>query len=166
MSNINKKSTPVQMREFIARMRKGYNPTNEAKESKKDLNIRDMLKITRNLQESKNLHEEEEQVNNRKTVFDQPNEEQKFLNNFRDIMVNVKFIDLEVYDKLVFWGGTVDGMIQFVYKVTPDESTSGVEFNYLDDFTPDNPENEEIIKRIEGYYDAFYRYWSDNLLQQ
>lgn len=153
------------MRILIGRMRKGYDPTTEVKESKKDLNVRDMLKITRKLQENANK-EEQQSLDNKKTVFDQPNEEQKFLNNFTDIMVNVKFIDLEVYDNMVFWGGTVDGMIQFIYKVSPNESTSGVEFNYLDDYTPDNPENEEIIARIEGYYESFYKYWSNNLLQK
>lgn len=101
----------------------------------------------------------------KKTVYDQPLEEEKFLNNFKDININVKFIELEIYDDLVFWGGTIDGIIQFAYKVTRDEATSGVEFNYLPDFSPDNPENEDIVNRVEGYYDAFYKYWQNNLLQ-
>jgi hypothetical protein len=101
----------------------------------------------------------------RKTVYDQPLEEEKFLNNFKDININVKFIELEIYEDLVFWGGTIDGIIQFAYKVTRDEATSGVEFNYLPDFSPDNPENEDIVTRVEGYYDAFYKYWQSNLLQ-
>jgi hypothetical protein len=60
----------------------------------------------------------------------------------------------------------VDGIIQFVYKVTPDETTSGVEFNYLEDFTPDNPENDEIVNKIEEYYNSFYKYWQNNILQR
>ena len=66
----------------------------------------------------------------------------------------------------VFWGGTVDGVIQFVYKVTPDERTSGVEFNYLEDFSPDNPDNDLIVSKLETYYDTFYKYWRDNVIQQ
>ena len=108
----------------------------------------------------------EEKAMNKKTSYDQPMEEEKFLNNFKDMNVNVKFIDLEIFDNLVFWGGTVDGIIQFIYKVTPDENTSGVEFNYLSDFSPDNPDNDEILKRIEGYYDTFYKYWQNNVIQK
>lgn len=123
----------------------------------KEVTMRDMLKITRRLNEVDG---------NKATAYDQPNEEKKLLNNFKDINVNIRFIDLEVNDDYVFWGGTVDGIIQFIYKVTPEDATSGVEFNYLDDFSPDNPENEDIINRIKGYYDSFYKYWQSNLLQK
>ena len=119
--------------------------------------VRDSLKIMRNLKES---------TGNLANSYDQPNEEQKLLNNFKDINVNIRFIELEVSNDYVFWGGTVDGIIQFIYKVTPEESTSGVEFNYLDDFSPDNPENEDIVNRLRGYYDTFYRYWQDNVIQK
>lgn len=124
--------------------------------AKKDLSIRDMLKITRN------LNENTENIN-KKTSFDQKNEEDKFNNYFSDLNVTTSFIDLDVYDNAIFWGGTVDGVLQFVYKVTPNENTSGVEFNYLRDFNPENPDNDEIIKRIENYYSVFYNYWKNNL---
>ena len=153
------KSSQMNMRELLGIMRNGYRKVNEV--TKKDLSVRDMLKITRR------LHEENEmKPSNLKNVYDQPQEEQKFLDYFRDIPVNVKFIPLEVYENLVFWGGTVDGIIQFIYKVTPDEDTSGVEYNYLEDFSPDNPENDEIIKRIDAYYETFYKYWQENVLQK
>jgi len=128
-------STPNEMRKMIGRMRG---------------------KPTTNLNE--NLQDKE-------TVFDQSIEEEKFRNFFNDMNVSIKFIDLEVFDDFIFWGGTVDGVIQFVYKVTCNEDTSGVEFNYLEDFSPDNPENEEITGRIESYFDNFYKYWRDNVLQ-
>jgi len=164
MEDINKKSTPNQMREFLKRVREGkYTPTNKSQnEPKKTLSMRDMLKITRNIHEGV-VRLNEERVN-KKTVYDQQMEEEKFRNFFNDMNVNIKLIDLEVYDNLVFWGGTIDGVIQFVYKVTPDESTSGIEFNYLPDFSPDNPENEEITGRIESYFDNFYKYWRDNAM--
>lgn len=162
MGDINKKSTPDQMRVLLKRMREGKYDANESQNTpKKNLDVRDMLKITRRLHE-----ENEEKSTNLKNVYDQPQEEQKFLDYFRDIPVNVKFIPLEVYENLVFWGGTVDGIIQFIYKVTPDEDTSGVEYNYLEDFSPDNPENDEIIKRIDAYYETFYKYWQENVLQK
>jgi hypothetical protein len=163
---MNDKSTPNQMRILLRRMREGYvMEAKEAKEEKpkKALTIRDMLKITRNLNEQVDV-EDKKKAENKKNVYDQGKEEERFNNFFRDLNVNVKFIDLEVYDSLVFWGGTIDGVIQFIYTVTPDEKTSGVEFNYVEDFSPDNPENDVIIKRVESYYDLFYKYWRNNIL--
>lgn len=161
-NDINKKTSPNQMRVMMKRMRDGKFVTNESKEPKieKDLNVRDMLKITRSINEA--IFNED--TENKKTVYDQSMEEEKFRNFFNDMNVSIKLIDLEVYDDLVFWGGTIDGVIQFVYKVTPDESTSGVEFNYLEDFSPDNPQNEEITGRVESYFDTFYQYWRDNVM--
>jgi len=160
--NFNSKSTPIQMRELIKRVRTGdYVGESKDNKIKKDMNMRDMLKITRKLNEDVNPDNKQ----NKKTVYDQTREEEKFRTFFNDMNVNIKFIDLEIYDDMIFWGGTADGIIEFVYKVTPDESTSGVEFNYLEDFSPDNPENDEIIGRIESYYDTFYKYWRNNMLQ-
>ena len=158
--NINDKTSPNQMRVFMKRMRDGYVvESSKTAEHKTTLSMRDMLKITRKLNE-----EIENKPQNKKTDFDQNMEEEKFRNFFNDLTVSIKFIELEVFDDFVFWGGTVDGIIQFVYKVTPDESTSGVEFNYLEDFSPDNPENEEVVGRIESYFDTFYKYWRDNIM--
>jgi hypothetical protein len=156
---MNDKTAPNQMRILLQRMR-GDKFINEDT-PKKDLSVRDMLKITRNLNEQ----EEEKEVVDKKTVYDQNIEEEKFRNFFNDMNVSIKFIDLEVRDDLVFWGGTIDGVIQFIYKITPNEKTSGVEMNYLEDFSPDNPDNEEIVDRIETYYDTFYKYWRNNMLQ-
>jgi hypothetical protein len=166
-NNINDKTSPDQMRILMKRMRTGSDGkcgVSETPEVKKVLSIKDMLKITRKLNED--VDGEAEKPVNKETVYDQPEEEAKFQNFFNDMPVSVKFIDLEVNNNLVFWGGTVNGIIQFIYKVTPDEATSGVEFNYLDDFSPDNPDNDLIIKMIESYYDTFYKYWRNNMLQQ
>lgn len=126
--------------------------------SKKDMSMNELLKITRKLVN-------EGSVENKKTIYDQKNEEEKFKDFLGNLNVNVKFIDIKIYDKYVIWGGTVDGMMRFLYIVTPDDRNSGVRFDYLDDFSPDNPENQEIIKKIESYYDEFYEYWSNNLIQ-
>lgn len=161
-NNINDKSTPNQMRVLMKRVREGGYVTNETKTHSKDLTIRDMLKITRDINEGVVTLNEE--TKNMESVFDQKIEEKKFRDYFDDLNVSIKLIDLEVYDNLIFWGGTIDGVIQFVYKVTPTEDTSGVEFNYLQDFSPDNPENEEITSRIETYFNNFYKYWRDNVI--
>ena len=162
-NDINSKNSPNQMRVFMKRMRDGKYEVSETKETPKtDLSMRDMLKITRNLNEEV---EGEEEVSNKKSVYDQQQEEDKFSNYFDDMNVDIKFIELKVTDNLIFWGGTIDGVIQFVYKVTPDESTSGIEFNYLPAFSVDNPDNDKIIEKIESYYDTFYKYWRNNILQ-
>ena len=163
MSNLNEKNTPDQMRVLMKRMREGATTpsVNETSAPKKDLDVRDMLKITRNIHEGKVSLKEDI---NKKTIYDQAEEEEKLDNFLRDLNVNTKFIELKVFDNLIFWGGTVDGILQFIYKVTPTEEASGVEFNYLDGFIHDNPENEELVGRIESYFDNFYRYWRDNVL--
>jgi hypothetical protein len=170
-NNINNKTTPNQMRVLMKRMREGKYEVNEVQQDtpKKNLTMRDMLKITRKCKLNEDVEdtegEEKEETKNKKTVYDQAKEEEKFRNYFDDMNVDIKFVDLDVYDNLVFWGGTIDGVIQFVYKVTPDEKTTGIEFNYLPDFTADNPDNDLIIKKIESYFDIFYKYWRNNILQ-
>jgi hypothetical protein len=179
-NSINDKTAPNQMRVLMKRLREGkYEVSDTTNTPKKDLSVRDMLKITRNplkLNEDvvpsnnpqDNVPADKENITpstNKETVYDQTEEEEKFRNYFNDMNVDIKFTDLKVYDNLIFWGGTIDGVIQFVYKVTPDEKTTGIEFNYLPDFTADNPDNDLIIEKIESYFDIFYKYWRNNVLQ-
>jgi hypothetical protein len=161
------KSGPNEMRILLQRMRGNKNNNLGINErADKNLSMRDMLKITRKLNEQEEIAPEENKVRvNKKNIYDQTREEDRFNAIFNDMTINVKFIELEVYDDLIFFGGTIDGTIQFIYKVTPDEATSGVEFNYLDNFRPDNPDNQMIINKIESYYDSFYKYWRDILNQ-
>ena len=149
---------------LLNKMRRGGFRNEEKKPQTYDM--RYLLGKMRNLNE-----DDEEKLNpkrkirvNKATSYDQEIEESKINKYFDDLKVIIDFIPLEIYDDLVFWGGTVDGTIQFAYKVTPNEKTSGVEFNYLDDFQVDNEDNDEIVKRIEDYYDIFFKYWRDNIL--
>jgi len=103
---------------------------------------------------------------NKITKFDEDRERDKFIRFFNDLNVYVDFINLEVYDNFVFWGGTIDGLVQFIYKVTKEDKSTGVEFNYLGDFNPENPGNDAVIERVEKYFDIFYRYWRNNLIQK
>lgn len=129
--------------------------------SKKKLTINENSLVKSNITKIRKLYEQGNR--NLKTVYDQSNEERKFRSEFDDLNIIVDFIPLKIYDNYVFWGGTIDGMIQFVYKITPNEKNSGVTFNYTDDFSADDPDNEEIVKRIEKYYDIFYEYWRNNI---
>lgn len=169
---MNNKTSPNQMRILLRRMR-GEAYVNEGKETTKhELSIRDMLKITRKLNEDIQPQTDQEETSqekpvNKKTDQDQSNEEQKFKDSFpTGYDINVDFIELEVTDKYVFWGGTINGIIQFVFKVTPDENTSGVEFNMLEGYNEDDPKNDEIMKKVEAYYDKFYEYWIDSVIQK
>jgi hypothetical protein len=91
--------------------------------------------------------------------------QEKMLNYFQEDNVHIEFSKLLVYDQGVFWGGTVDNQLQFTYTVTPDETTSGVQVNYLQGFDKNDQENQKIVDKIEAYYDEFYQYWRDNELE-
>lgn len=175
---MNNKTSPNEIRTLLRRMRGEEEipiMVNEDLKKSKPTFI-DTVKIMRRLNEfadnlvknygvREDVDAEPIKPENKRTIHDQKNEEEKFLNFFGD-EVNVDFIELEVYDNLVFWGGTINGIIQFIYKVTPNEATNGVEFNYLDGFNPDNPNNDEIIKKVESYFNTFYEYWIDGVIQK
>ena len=148
-----KTKTSNEMRIFINRMRNGYDVKNQKKILLKEYTMRDLLKITRSLNEEK---EENEIGLNKITTIDQKNEENKFLALFDNMpeneTVSVIFFDLYVYDNLIFWGGVVDGVIEFTYQVTKEENSSGVMFDFLEEYSLDNSIYDEIIKRIENYY--------------
>jgi hypothetical protein len=169
---MNNKTSPDQMRILLRRMR-GKPYVNESKgTTKHELSVRDMLKITRKLNEDVQPETDQPETAeakpvNKKTDQDEANEEQKFKDSFPvGYDINVDFIELEVTDKYVFWGGTINGVLQFVYKVTPDENTNGVEFNPLEGYNEDDKKNEEIMKTVESYFDKFYEYWIDSVIQK
>lgn len=122
-----------------------------------EMSMRDSLNIMRNLNEGP--------IERTITPNQQKKEEEKFNNSLQNNEVSVRYENLVVLDNGVFWGGTIDNQLQFVYTVTPDENTSGVEFNYLEGYNPQDPENNEVIKNVESYYDEFYKYWRENELQ-
>lgn len=149
------------MRTFLGRMRTGNGKYGGDLDSNiKTPTTRDLLKVIRKLNENF-----EETKKNLATEFDRTREELNFKNYFNNLNVSVVFIPLEVSSDYAFWGGTIDGIVQFMYSVTKDETTSGVDFNYLDGFSPENEDNDEIVNRVKSYYDIFYKYWRDNALQ-
>ncbi|MFW5847323.1 MAG: hypothetical protein ACOCVF_00190 [bacterium] len=125
--------------------------------------MRDLLGKMRKLNEVDITHDQSNRI---ETHFDQKNEEEKFINYLRSHHFNVipnSFEKLEVVpEEYVFFGGTIDNMLQFVFTVTDSEQTSKVEFNYSNEFNRENPDNIDLIDKIQEYYDIFYRYWSDN----
>jgi len=91
-------------------------------------------------------------------------EKDKFRNVFKDDNVDIDFDDFIVTDKGIIFGGTIDGQIQWAYRVAPEEQLSGVDYNTIEGFDPSVPENAAIIKKLESYYDTFYDFCRDNIL--
>lgn len=148
------------------------------------MNTRDMMNIMRNLNNNKpnytttkstisesSKYDVRNSLNKMRklneageaTQNDQRNEESKIEDYFSDLNANFDFQPLEIYPNGVYFGFGIDNVIQAVYKVTEDQKTSGFDINYLPDFDKSNPDNDLIIKRIETYFDVFYKYWRDNL---
>ena len=146
----------------LDKMRKGGYSIPSKKKSN-DISMRDLLKITR----TKTLNEDEDVDNgvkvNKANPMDQKAEEEKFKDAFQYLKVIVDFQPLKVYDDYIFWGGTINNAIQFVYKITPTEELNNVEINYLKDFKPEDPENKEIAEKIEDYYNDFFERWKDQI---
>lgn len=119
------------------------------------------------------LKEEADKKNKKLTRFDQQEEEEKFLRflNRKDSVV--EFIDLEVYEDLVIWGGKIDDVLFFFYRVTPEKETSTFKFKFLDGFDPlgeENIEGDEYVEEqmklfnsVKNYYDEFSEYWRNEL---
>ena len=128
-----------------------------------DLYVRDMIKITRGMKDDKK--KVQSSIPEKISPAEEKEEQEKFENFFRNNNVFIEFQPLEVYPHGVFWGGTIDDQIQWVYKVTPEEISSGVDINVLGGFQKNDPENQEIIKKLESYYDTFYKFWRDNEIE-
>jgi len=161
-------SSPIEMRRYLAIMY-GKEPVKSAKvtveETKKDMTMRDMLGKMRKI--DKPIQSLNEDVQNDLTTnIDRKSEEQKMANYFEENNVTIEFGDFKVMGNGVILTGTIDAQIEFAYKVTPQEESSGIEVNYLEGFEPQDPENEVVIKKVESYYDIFYKYWRDQLFKE
>ena len=174
-------------RESLRRMRninKGVveNFDNKPKNiNKKEMSVRDMLGITRNF---KAVNEAEvnavdfdqdgeieakvidTDVDSRKTMLDQKQQEEKFRNAIKQFNVNVQFEPMKITDNTVVWSGTIDNQLQWSYLVTPDESINGPKFNYSKNFNDGEPSNQDLIEFIKNYYNDFYKYWREGELNQ
>jgi hypothetical protein len=172
-------------RESLRRMRnlkrgviENFDNKTNTDNKKKDLSVRDMLKITRKLTEADMKQVDanndgdvdanfiDTSVDSKKTAFDQKVEEEKFREAIKNFNVEAHFEPIEILDYSVVWNGTIDNQLQWSFLVTPDESVNGVKFNYSENFDENEPDNEELVKTISSYYDDFYKYWRDNELEK
>lgn len=175
---MNTKESIRRMRNFKRGVIEDFNKKPIKEENKKDMGMRDMLKITRNLNESDveqiDLdHDGEKEtklidtsVDSKKTDFDQATEEEKFRNAIKDFNVDVQFLPIEVLDNSILWNGTIDNQLQWSFLVAADESKSGPKFNYSKNFDDSQPDNAELVDRIKNYYTDFYKFWRSGELEK
>lgn len=114
------------------------------------------------------------QLNNMRKIFeaidkasssDTKSEIEKMNRYFSNENIVIDYEELELFPNFVFFGGTIDNSLQFVFKVTENEQTSGIELNFLEGYNPDNEENKKIIDKLEKYYEIFFNYWKENYLR-
>lgn len=132
-----------------------------------DLDIKNNLSKIRKLKEDKDLGD------SKLTLYDQQEEEKRFKRYLRDKDAVIDFIDLEVYENLVTWGGTINNVFKFFYRVTPEYKTSNFNFRFLDGFDPKGEQAEEsdeyvekqmrMFEDVKNYFTIFSNYWRENL---
>lgn len=166
----------IEMRELLKRVRnanKGieYTPIKKStlSESARNMTIREMKRRmlkSQNEYNETNVNEvdDKELMGGKQEMLpqDESKEQEKLQNYLSNNNVTIEFEPFEKYQKGVFWGGTIDGQIMFVYRVTPEEASSGIDIEYLEGFDPNDPENNEIIEKLKRYYNDFYKYWRDS----
>jgi hypothetical protein len=130
-------------------------PTNKLQ----DMSMRDMLALTR-----PKLNEDVARTISQSEI---DREHEKMQNYFADDNVEIEFKDFMVKPDAVFMSGIIDGQILFAYTVASQETqdNKGVQIEYLNGFDATNPDNDQIIKKVQAYYNDFYKYWRDNELQ-
>lgn len=186
-------NTPDEMRKYLGMMRdpNSNKRTNESKPNK-NMDIRDMLGKMRS---AKKLHENVLGANKKTlneaietTAIDQRQQEEKMFNFFGDNNLVIDFQPLGVEDNGVWWGGTLNKTIDWVFWVSNDQNLNkiiinNVEITDLDAFNADDSKIRQITDRLEGdnvpseraeelvrkiiaYYQEFSNYWIENHLQK
>jgi hypothetical protein len=150
------------MKNHLKKIKEDFKPKSKTEKSFKDF-LNEMRKL-----------KEENESSVRKTVFDEKEEQDKLLRILpSDVVVN--FEELEVYDDLVIWGGSINDDFEFFYKVTPNKKTSSFDFKFLSGFDPTGEQAEEpdeyveeqmkLFDIIKNYYESFSKYWRENLIR-
>lgn len=143
------------MKSLIKRIRSNEHTSKEIiKEDKpKDLSMRDLLKKTRVLQ---NLNEDITI-----TDIDQEHIKNGLINSLKQLEAIPKLNPIKVINGNIFWSGSVNDMIEFVYKISPDGSKNGFKINYNDKLNIDIPDKDSISKVLEDYYTEFFTYFQN-----
>lgn len=167
-----KKNAPNEMRDLLGKMRGKlveFNKPDKKNMVIKEMTVRDMLKITRNLNEG----EEEREYVNKVTPRDVSFVEQSIKNVFENSGMNVMFDfpadndphELYADDVFVYWGATVNGVLMFTYTInTHDDADTGVKFKYVEEsrVLEDSDEYMEIVEILQQFFDStFFPYFRE-----
>ena len=153
-------------RELLKRMR-GKKFVAEAvnDEPKKEVTMRDMLKITRAINEEfedpTTGGDDEVDV---EAQSDKSTEEKKMTNYFasRNIRVSIVFNSLVVTKKKVYWSFVINSVMRIAFKYVPsDKVNSGIVFEYKNE--EDAEKLSEIAEEVKKYFDVWVDYWEINL---
>lgn len=138
---------------------KRYSSPTPLQQPPKEITMREMLACTR-----RKVNEEIQRTISQAEI---DREHEKMLNYFADDEVNIQFKDFLIKPDAVFMSGIIADAIMFAYTVSSSVSSpeEGCKIEYLDGFDPANPENDKLIKKVQAYWNDFYRYWRDNELQ-
>jgi hypothetical protein len=140
------------IKSFIDKLKKYNIPKPVVNENiVKILSMRDMLKITRSLNEGFKV-----------LPIDQKTHEEGIKRALLNLKAIPKFNNIEIIDNSIFWSGVINDMITFVYKISEDGSKDGAEFKTNDKLNVGTPETSEIMKKLENYYDIFFDYYQNN----
>jgi hypothetical protein len=152
------------IRYLLGLMRGTKKPVTSVNSSKsnEEMNVREMLSKMR---QAKRAYINEAEIS-QSTPFDQKNEEKKTIDFFDDDNLVFDFEELKIYDNGVWWGGTINNVIEWVFKVSTDEKLNGLDINEMKGVDANVEKNQEIIKKLEAHYETFSNYWIDNKIQK
>lgn len=150
------------MREMQKRMRESINKPQQSPQQ---------INEQRHTYVSEEVYTDEDVQVTKLSGQEEKQQEDGLRNFFDDDNVTINFNPVEIYKQGeitsgIFWAGSIDGQLKFVYMVTPDEASSGVKIERAPTFDPNNADNQNIEKKIVDYYDSFYEYWSKNQLER
>jgi len=147
------------IKNLIKRIRTNeYTPKKVINEDKcKDLSMRDLLKRTRMLNEI--VLKEEINI----TSIDQEHVQNGLTNSLKRLEAIPKLNPIKIINGSIIWSGSINDMIEFVYKVSSDGSKNGYKINYNDKLNIEIPDKDEISKVIEDYYIEFFKYFQNFL---
>lgn len=132
---------------------------------KKTIKEISMRELNRRMRINEEIFDQEQQITHQEITGNELKVElEKFKNVFADYNVAFEFEPIKVIVNSLIWGGTIDNEIQWVYKVADSDEDSGVELNFAPGFNPDDEDNKKIIDLLQNYYNEFFKYWRDNLL--
>lgn len=166
------KTAPNEMRDLLGKMRGTLVETNKTTKNGNiytEMSVRDMLKITRKLNESEN----EKEFSNKATERDVSFVEESIKNVFNNTGLNVTFKfpenndphELYVDGVFVYWGATINNVLMFTYTINKnDDADTGAKFKYVEEsrVLEDSEEYKEIVDKVMQFFDStFFPYFME-----